>query len=88
MPASEEPLPAQLKEWFDEPRYRSIARELGAISKTFRVDEFLRLTLEGLEKRSLMQRLHQGNERETLLISDRVPDTPAPAGMMHAAEFS
>lgn len=59
MPASDDPLPAQLKDWFDEPRYRSIAQELAAISKTFRADEFLRLTLEGLEQRSLMQRLHQ-----------------------------
>ncbi len=59
MPASEDPLPAQLKEWFDEARHRSLARELTALSKSFRADTFLRLTLEGLEERSLMQRLHQ-----------------------------
>jgi 3-methyladenine DNA glycosylase AlkC len=59
MPASEDPPPAQLKEWFDEARHRSLARELTALSKSFCADTFLRLTLEGLEERSLMQRLHQ-----------------------------
>lgn len=59
MPASEEALPAQLKDWFDEARHRKIARELSGLTKSFRSGEFLRLTLEGLERRSLMQRVHQ-----------------------------
>jgi 3-methyladenine DNA glycosylase AlkC len=59
MPTSEEPLPAQLKDWFDEKRHRSLAHELGMISDSFRAGDFLRLTLEGLPQRTLMQRLHQ-----------------------------
>jgi len=59
MPTSNEPLPAQLKDWFDEKRYCSIARELAAISSKFDADVFLKHTLTGLGERSLMQRLHQ-----------------------------
>lgn len=60
MPSSDDSTPpAQLKDWFDEARHRAIARELEALSKRFRRDLFLKLVLEGLEERSLMQRLHQ-----------------------------
>lgn len=59
MPASDEPLPAQLKDWFDEKRYRLIARELAALSTKFNAKRFLDHTLTGLADRSLMQRLHE-----------------------------
>lgn len=49
----------QLKEWFDEARHHAIARELAGISAKFKKDVFLRTVLEGLEARSLMQRVHQ-----------------------------
>lgn len=49
----------QLKEWFDAARHRAIARELAAVSAKFKEDIFLRTVLEGLESRSLMQRVHQ-----------------------------
>jgi 3-methyladenine DNA glycosylase AlkC len=59
MPAATEPHPAQLKDWFDENRHHRLAQDLKALSKDFRHQEFLNLTLDGLEARSLMQRLHQ-----------------------------
>lgn len=59
MPTSDDPLPPQLRDWFDEARYRAISRELAVISPKFRGDEFLAAALDGLEERSLMQRLHQ-----------------------------
>jgi 3-methyladenine DNA glycosylase AlkC len=51
--------PAALKDWFDEARYRSIASQLSSLEPKFRADVFLPLVLDGLEPRSLMQRLHQ-----------------------------
>ncbi|MDP1592240.1 MAG: DNA alkylation repair protein [Prosthecobacter sp.] len=51
--------PPQLKDWFDEARYRALARELIVIAPKFDQKIFLRLVLEGLAERSLMQRLHQ-----------------------------
>jgi 3-methyladenine DNA glycosylase AlkC len=59
MPSTDEPLPAQLKDWFDEKRYRFIAGELADISSKFDADVFLKHTLAGLTERSLMQRLHE-----------------------------
>ncbi len=59
MPKSEEPLPSQLKDWFDEKRYRQLADEFAQITPRFQKQTFLDLTLNGLESRSLMQRLHQ-----------------------------
>jgi 3-methyladenine DNA glycosylase AlkC len=59
MPADDEPLPAQLKDWFDEKRYRFIAGELATISTKFDERRFLKQTLTGLAERSLMQRLHE-----------------------------
>lgn len=49
----------QLKEWFDAARYRAIARELADIAPKFRRDDFMQSVLDGLEGRSLMQRVHQ-----------------------------
>jgi 3-methyladenine DNA glycosylase AlkC len=54
-----EDTPAALKDWFDEARYRSISGHLARLEPKFRADVFLPLVLEGLEPRSLMQRLHQ-----------------------------
>jgi 3-methyladenine DNA glycosylase AlkC len=59
MPTADEPLPAQLKDWFDEKRYRFIAGELATISTKFDEKRFLKQTLTGLDERSLMQRLHE-----------------------------
>ncbi len=51
--------PPQLKNWFDERRHRSLANLLGSIEPRFEAKTFLQLALEGLEGRSLMQRMHQ-----------------------------
>lgn len=51
--------PPQLKDWFDEARYRAIAKELAGISPKFRADDFMKSVLDGLKDRSLMQRVHQ-----------------------------
>jgi 3-methyladenine DNA glycosylase AlkC len=58
MPAEATP-PAQLKELFDEPRYRGLAALIQGAVKKFDQKLFLTMTLEGLGERSLMQRLHQ-----------------------------
>ena len=58
MPTEPSP-PAQLKDWFDEARYRAIARELGRIEPRFDAKAFLKRVLAALESRSLMQRLHE-----------------------------
>lgn len=58
MPAESSP-PARLKDWFDEARYRQLARLMRSAAPGFDPRRFLRLTLDGLEERSLMQRLHQ-----------------------------
>lgn len=51
--------PPQLKDWFNETRYRALARDLSAIAPKFDSKAFLKLVLDGLEQRSLMQRLRQ-----------------------------
>lgn len=53
------PHPAQLKDWFDEARYRRIARDLSAVAPRFDRKRFLDATLDGLAERSLMERLHR-----------------------------
>ena len=58
MPAEPSP-PAQLKDWFDENRYRSLAALFQSASPKFDAKRFLASTLDGLPERSLMQRLHQ-----------------------------
>jgi 3-methyladenine DNA glycosylase AlkC len=58
MPSEDSP-PAQLKEWFDAARYQSLVGLLQRIEPRFDQKTFLKLTLTGLEDRSLMQRLHQ-----------------------------
>jgi len=58
MPA-ESDSPPQLKDWFDAARYRSIAQELASIAPKFRSDDFMQSVLDGLEGRSLMERVHQ-----------------------------
>ena len=50
---------SQLKDWFDEARYRTIATQLSQIAGGFDRKRFLKLTLEGLEDRSLMERVRQ-----------------------------
>lgn len=56
---SDESHPPQLKDWFDETRYRAIARELAVLAPKFRIDAFLASVLDGLEARTLMERVHQ-----------------------------
>lgn len=56
---ADETHPAQLKDWFDEARYQQIARELARLTPSFHPKVFLQNVIEGLEERTLMQRLHQ-----------------------------
>jgi 3-methyladenine DNA glycosylase AlkC len=63
--------PAQLKHWFDDARHRAIARDLVEIAPSFATDRFLKSVLEGLEERSLMQRLH----RCALATGEALPGT-------------
>lgn len=58
MPSEPSP-PPQLKDWFDEARYRSISQQLSQLTRGFDAKTFLQHTLTDLEPRSLMQRLHQ-----------------------------
>ncbi|MEZ5385604.1 MAG: DNA alkylation repair protein [Prosthecobacter sp.] len=57
MPSEAAP-PSPLKDWFDEARYRAIARDLVGIAPNFDERGFLKQVLEGLEDRSLMERMH------------------------------
>lgn len=60
MPAESESESApQLKEWFDAARHRAIAKELAQITPKFRTEVFLNRVLDGLDDRSLMQRVHE-----------------------------
>lgn len=59
MPSGEAPATTAFKDWFNPELYRSIAREIGAISRDFDRKAFLDLTLSGLHERTLMQRLRQ-----------------------------
>lgn len=47
------------KHWFDATRYRAIASEVAALAPGFDRKRFLALTLDGLDARSLMQRMRQ-----------------------------
>ncbi len=58
MPPEPSP-PPQLKDWFDAARYRAIAKELANIAPKFRSEAFMTSVLDGLEGRSLMERVHQ-----------------------------
>jgi 3-methyladenine DNA glycosylase AlkC len=58
MPSEDSP-PLQLKDWFDDARHRSLAKAVAKIETGFDAKGFLKLVLEGLDERSLMQRLHQ-----------------------------
>lgn len=68
MPAETAP-PAQLKDWFDEDRYHSLAELFRSLSPRFDRARFLTATVQGLETRSLMQRLHQ----TTLALHETLP---------------
>lgn len=67
MPLDTTPSPS-LKDWFDEARYRSLAGILASLHPRFDRKSFLHLALDGLEERSLMQRLRRTSEatREAL----------------------
>lgn len=72
MPLDTTPAPS-LKDWFDEARYRTLAGQLGGLHPRFDRKRFLKLTLEGREDRSLMQRLRRTSEatREALPLDYR-----------------
>jgi 3-methyladenine DNA glycosylase AlkC len=57
-----------LKDWFDKARYQALADQLATLHPRFHRKKFLHLTLDGLEDRSLMQRLRRTSEatREAL----------------------
>ncbi len=67
MPHDTTPAPS-LKDWFNEARYRSLAGQFGGLHPRFDRKRFLKLTLDGLAERSLMQRLRRTSEatREAL----------------------
>lgn len=58
----------ELKNWFDEARYRRIATDLADLHPCFDRKRFLNHTLDGLAERTLIQRLRRTSEamRETL----------------------
>lgn len=72
MPRDTTPAPS-LKDWFDEARYRGLSARLASIHPAFDRKRFLRVTLEGLAERSLMQRLRCTSEatRESLPLGYR-----------------
>lgn len=72
MPLDTTPAPS-LKDWFDETRYHKLAEQLTALHPRFVRKRFLKLTLDGLVDRSLMQRLRRTSEatREALPIGYR-----------------
>jgi 3-methyladenine DNA glycosylase AlkC len=57
--SADSPPPAQLKDWFDETRYRTLADLFQTASSRFDRQRFLDSALSDLAARSLMQRLHQ-----------------------------
>ena len=59
MSDTESPNPLNLKEWFNEARYRSLAKLLKQLEPKFDLKKFLALTLDGLESRTLMPRMRQ-----------------------------
>ena len=59
MPAVKKTPAQPFKHWFDAARYKQIAKELAAIEPRFDQKKFLRLTLNGLDQRELMDRLRQ-----------------------------
>lgn len=63
----------ELKHWFDEARYRSIAAATHALDGRFDQRRFLQLTLDGLDDRSLMQRLQQ----TAIAMQESLPGTYA-----------
>lgn len=58
-----------MKDWFNAARYRALADELSALAPGFDRRRFLRLTLDGLEERELMDRLR----RTTLAFDEATP---------------
>ncbi|WP_221028804.1 DNA alkylation repair protein [Actomonas aquatica] len=58
-PPAETTQPEAFKDWFNPTLYREIADQLASVCPAFDRKQFLQLTLEGLESRSLMERLRQ-----------------------------
>ena len=58
MPAKKKPV-VPFKNWFNEELYRRVAKELAALEPKFDQKKFLTLTLDGLDRRELMDRLRQ-----------------------------
>ncbi|MEQ1858969.1 MAG: DNA alkylation repair protein [Chthoniobacteraceae bacterium] len=66
---SETPAPA-LKEWFNEARYRQIARDVAAIHRGFDTRRFLALTLPDLAPLALLARLRRATEALRATLPD------------------
>ena len=73
---SRETAPA-LKDWFDEARFRSVAGQLASLHPRFDRKKFLRLSLDCLEDRSLMQRLRGMTESIRASLPLSYPDSLA-----------
>jgi hypothetical protein len=71
---------AQLKEWFNESRYRKLAAALAAVWQGADTGRFPALTLDGLDERDLMQRL-----RGTAEAFREVSPTPYPRALAFLA---
>lgn len=79
------PKPEPFKHWFNAARYTTIADAAATLAPRFDRKRFLRLTLEGLEERELMDRMRQtaialgatlpGNYREQLEVVLRLAPT-------------
>lgn len=69
---SDTPAPA-LKEWFNEARYRQMARDLAAIHPGFNQRRFLALTLPDLAPLSLLQRLRRATEAMRATLPEKYP---------------
>ncbi len=64
---------SQLKEWFDEARYRRLAADLGGVFPKADVGRFLEITLTGLSERSLMQRMRRTTKALRAVLPGRFP---------------
>src|SRR5688572_2209897 len=63
-------MPDALKEWFDEDRYRAVARELRAVYPRADEKRFLAVALPGLDDLTLLQRLRRMTESLRSVLPD------------------
>jgi 3-methyladenine DNA glycosylase AlkC len=70
MPDSDSPAPAALKEMFNSARYHALAEALHDVFPRVDRPRFLKHALDGLEERSLLQRLRRTSEAMHLVLPD------------------